>query len=221
MRSFQSFPLLFVFAISGQGLIVARQDSASESCVLTSKMLTGIPSNTPYSVTLPLEPSPTLTNTAVASAYSVYVEQCGTNLDAIAYSALSVYTNEGNADTTILDPAFVQWVNNNDGDWSQGQADCSSASSALDNAATGTAAGPAGTSTPATTSAPSTGKPSSQSSANHAASQGQSSSNKPASTSSTGAQATPTTGGAARAHHQGCSFILAVAAVILGQMVWS
>ncbi|KAJ7500819.1 hypothetical protein B0H11DRAFT_2225205 [Mycena galericulata] len=122
----------------------------------------------------------------IASAYSVYVEQCCTNLDAISYSALTVYTNEGNANTSILDPAFVQWMDNNDGDWSQGQADCSSASSAL-------------------------------------VLRGKSSVNKPASTtSSTGAQATPTTGGAARTRHQGCSFIFALAAaVIIGQMVWS
>jgi cobalamin biosynthesis Mg chelatase CobN len=64
----------------------------------------------------------------VASAYSVYVEKCGTDLDTIAYNALPAYIDLGNhSDTQIDDPDFENYLDQNVGDWIAAQAVCSSA----------------------------------------------------------------------------------------------
>ncbi|KAJ7692239.1 hypothetical protein B0H17DRAFT_1200578 [Mycena rosella] len=113
IRNIQGFSILSILAASAEARIVQR---ATES------------------ITFSLEPAPTVIDSAVVSAYSAYVEKCGTDLDAIAYSALPGYIEDGNpADTTILDPAFLNFLEN-DGKWQAGKPECPAASSAFENA---------------------------------------------------------------------------------------
>ncbi|KAJ7732942.1 hypothetical protein DFH07DRAFT_968215 [Mycena maculata] len=65
------------------------------------------------------DPSPTLTQAAIQSAYSVYVQACGSDLDAYAYSELSIYRSitglGGIATAQITDTAFMAFMDNSDG----------------------------------------------------------------------------------------------------------
>ncbi|KAJ7620877.1 hypothetical protein DFH06DRAFT_62750 [Mycena polygramma] len=80
------------------------------------------------SITFTLAPTPTLTDSAVNAAYSVYAEKCGTDLDTIAYADLPAYISQGNpADTTIDDPDYQSYLDSNAGDWQQAQQVCTSA----------------------------------------------------------------------------------------------
>ncbi|KAJ7606341.1 hypothetical protein DFH06DRAFT_1251419 [Mycena polygramma] len=69
------------------------------------------------------EPSPTLTNAAVISAYSVYAEKCGTDLDAIANSNYAVYTGR-HGTAQITDAAYIQYLQENVGEWDPAEDNC-------------------------------------------------------------------------------------------------
>ncbi|KAJ7444360.1 hypothetical protein FB451DRAFT_1400316 [Mycena latifolia] len=176
-------------------------------------------------VTFPLEPSPTATNSAVLSAYSAYVDKCGTNLDTIAYGALPDYISNGNpSDTTILDDGFLQFLDNNDGDWQAGQQACSSASSALDSietqvstTASSTPTTSASVPTTSSSAAKTTSRTGSSSGTHQATStQGESSGSK--TSTSTGPPPTTSTGSAVGAERPGPLVLVAVVAALLAQV---
>ncbi|KAJ7150697.1 hypothetical protein C8R46DRAFT_1229632 [Mycena filopes] len=84
-------------------------------------------------LTFDVRPSPTVTGTAIASAYSVYSQRCGPNEDAYAYSVLPGYISGGGQPTArITDDAFVQWMEQDTG-WSLVALNCTNAENVLDN----------------------------------------------------------------------------------------
>ncbi|KAJ7028321.1 hypothetical protein C8F04DRAFT_1119686 [Mycena alexandri] len=83
-------------------------------------------------LTYQIDPSPTLTGTAMASAYSVYSEKCGTDEDAIAYSVLPDYISQGGSPTSqITDAGFIEFMEGN-GEWVSAGGSCVDASSSWD-----------------------------------------------------------------------------------------
>ncbi|KAJ7746179.1 hypothetical protein DFH07DRAFT_592358 [Mycena maculata] len=115
--------------------------SFSILCILTASVqaihVEVHPRQANESITFTIEPSPTITATAVVAAYSDYAAACGTDLDVIAYSALPDYIQETGpmaTNATILDQGFQEFLESNDDDWAAGEQACNSASSALDGA---------------------------------------------------------------------------------------
>ncbi|KAJ6524147.1 hypothetical protein B0H19DRAFT_1085363 [Mycena capillaripes] len=86
-------------------------------------------------VTLGINPSPTLTDVAVASAYSVYSQKCGPDLNSAAYAGLSLYVSEGGISTArITDGVVIDFMDQLFGTWTEAKDSCDDASNALDNA---------------------------------------------------------------------------------------
>ncbi|KAJ7620879.1 hypothetical protein DFH06DRAFT_62761 [Mycena polygramma] len=96
-------------------------------------------------VTFAIDPSPTLTNAPVSSAYSVYAQKCGPDLDSIAYSWYPQFTSAGGS-AAITAQAFLDWMGDADSGW---QNPCLAADSDLVDAVR--AASPDTTSTASTT----------------------------------------------------------------------
>ncbi|KAJ6540297.1 hypothetical protein B0H19DRAFT_1268902 [Mycena capillaripes] len=80
----------------------------------------GLSTGLPLTITLSLDPSPTLTQAAVSSAYSSYATLCGPKLAQAYQDALAWYAWEGNPAVTdfLNDPAFQQFLVIGDGELS-------------------------------------------------------------------------------------------------------
>ncbi|KAJ7606342.1 hypothetical protein DFH06DRAFT_1150034 [Mycena polygramma] len=83
------------------------------------------------SVTFVLDPTPTLTDNSVASAYTVYVDKCGRAKDSVAYSFLPTYTSFLGIPAQITDAQFLSSLDALEPSqfpfWSQAKSQCSDA----------------------------------------------------------------------------------------------
>ncbi|KAJ7020721.1 hypothetical protein C8F04DRAFT_1196287 [Mycena alexandri] len=121
------------------------------------------------SITFPVIVSPTQTSAPVASAYGVYAETCGSDLDSVAYAALPDYIQTGGpSDTTILDEGFQDFLGNNS-QWIAAKATCASALNGFESVL-GVAEGPTITPSGSASSPLSTALPTSSGSTNSAGS---------------------------------------------------
>ncbi|KAJ7620880.1 hypothetical protein DFH06DRAFT_1341348 [Mycena polygramma] len=100
--------------------------------------------------TFSIDPSPTLTNAPVSSAYSVYAQQCGTDLDEIAYSMYPSFTADDGSGPITAD-AFIDYMNQFDDGWNK---DCSSAFDNYNSVLNSVAPPPPPPTLPAQSSAP-------------------------------------------------------------------
>ncbi|KAJ7440349.1 hypothetical protein B0H11DRAFT_2253113 [Mycena galericulata] len=110
-------------------------------------------------VTFAIDPSPTQTDASVASLYSVYSQACGPDLDSVAYAALPAFQAAGGATTVqITGDAFMEWIDENNGNWNMATAACDAADNALVSAQDAAPDHPnhpdTSVTTPATTAAP-------------------------------------------------------------------
>ncbi|KAF7362584.1 hypothetical protein MVEN_00607100 [Mycena venus] len=111
-------------------------------------------------LTEPLFPSPTFTNQAVVSAYNVYVEKCGTDLNVIVNSALPVYIQEGGPpDTKITDTAFVQFLEQLVGEYDPAVEACHRAAQDYEGTTATAAPSPTDIPSPTTMKPPQTSQP--------------------------------------------------------------
>ncbi|KAJ7606340.1 hypothetical protein DFH06DRAFT_1348128 [Mycena polygramma] len=179
------------------------------------------------SITFTLAPTPTLTNSAVNAAYSVYAEKCGTDLDTIAYADLPAYISQGNsADTTIDDPDYQNYLDSNADDWQQAQQVCTSALNDFENVVVTTTSAVSSSSSASSSSSSSSQSKSTASAKSSSSGKGGSSSaarssatgkSSSGSAASTAAQAKPSAGRVVRP-----AWLLAVitlGAVFVGQIV--
>ncbi|KAJ7848880.1 hypothetical protein B0H13DRAFT_2361646 [Mycena leptocephala] len=106
MQLLFALPLIFLSAPSSA---VGRV--AQASTLHAPREIPGVTTGLPLTITLSIDPSPTLTQSAVSSAYAVYADDCGPKLAQIVQDQLAVYNFEhGLSVTDINDEAFLRFL---------------------------------------------------------------------------------------------------------------
>ncbi|KAJ7144322.1 hypothetical protein C8R44DRAFT_865266 [Mycena epipterygia] len=92
----------------------------------------GINTGLPLTLSFTIDPSPSLTQAAVASAYAAYASACGTQLAQAEQDELAEFNfEEGLNVTDVNDPGFLQFAGQ-DPAYQQASVECQAASNALD-----------------------------------------------------------------------------------------
>ncbi|KAJ7687518.1 hypothetical protein B0H17DRAFT_1203582 [Mycena rosella] len=147
MRSAQS--ILTVFSLLASSSVVHGRYPA--------RTLLGRRDDAAQTVTFGIDPSPTLTDAAISSAYSLYSQKCGSDLNDLAYSAFSLFVAAGGAaDTPITADVCEEFLEQDVGSWGLASISCDDASNTLDLAiaadeSTSTTGAPSPTTTQLTT----------------------------------------------------------------------
>ncbi|KAJ6567974.1 hypothetical protein DFH09DRAFT_1468235 [Mycena vulgaris] len=98
MRVLSSLPLLL---LAGSQLV---------SCAPQADSGSGPSTGLPLTVSFTIDPSPTLTDAAVASAYSTYADDCGAKLAQTKQDLLAQYNFDNSLSVDVEDADFLQTV---------------------------------------------------------------------------------------------------------------
>ncbi|KAJ7662591.1 hypothetical protein DFH06DRAFT_1471408 [Mycena polygramma] len=131
MRFFTTFP--FALLAAGSAASAWSIPRAIEARSVLATNLSALPTtmNAPLVVTISVEPSPTQTDAAVASAYASYQQACGPTLAQALQNALVAYNERAGPITDLDNQGFQAWAQENFGTYGTALSGCMNANLAL------------------------------------------------------------------------------------------